>query len=78
MVANSPYDALDDRMVMRLLATLPPRQRAHLVLRYLEQLTIAETAEVMRCSMGTVKSESAKALTKLRDELSRAGLKELT
>jgi RNA polymerase sigma-70 factor (sigma-E family) len=48
------------------LAALPPRQRAVVVLRYYERLTEAETAAVLGCSVGTVKSQCAKALGKLR------------
>ena len=58
---------LDDRRVLTdALATLPPRQRAVVVLRYYEDLTEAETARIMGCSLGTVKSQTAKALAKLR------------
>ena len=45
---------------------LPRRQRAVVVLRYLEDRTETETADLMGCSVSTVKSQSAKALAKLR------------
>ena len=49
--------------------SLPPRQRTTVVLRYYEDLTEADTARVMGCSIGTVKSQTAKALAKLEQEL---------
>lgn len=45
---------------------LPPRQRIAVVLRFYEDLTEAQTAEVMGCAVGTVKSQVSAALTKLR------------
>lgn len=45
---------------------LPRRMRAVVVLRYFEDLTEAQTAEALGCSVGTVKSQSSKALAKLR------------
>ena len=48
------------------LQTLPPRQRAVIVLRYYEDLTEAQTAEALGCSVGTVKSQASRALDKLR------------
>jgi RNA polymerase sigma-70 factor (sigma-E family) len=49
------------------LSTLPKRQRAMVVLRYYEDLSEAETAQVMGVSVGTVKSTTSRALARLRD-----------
>lgn len=48
------------------LAHLPRRQRAVIVLRYFEGMSEAETADALGCAVGTVKSQSSKALAKLR------------
>jgi RNA polymerase sigma-70 factor (sigma-E family) len=53
--------------LVRLLLRLPSRQRAVLVLRYWEQLTEAETAEVLGWPEGTVKSATARGLQRLRE-----------
>jgi RNA polymerase sigma-70 factor (sigma-E family) len=52
------------------LARLPPRQRAVLVLRYWEQLTEAESAQLLGCSIGTVKSSASRGLNRLREVMS--------
>ena len=49
------------------LRTLPPRQRAVLVLRYYEDLSERETADAMRCSVAAVKSLTARATAALRE-----------
>ncbi|WP_232795073.1 sigma-70 family RNA polymerase sigma factor [Kitasatospora sp. NRRL B-11411] len=48
------------------LATLPPRQRATVVLRYYCDLTVEQTAAELGCSSGNVKSQSSRALESLR------------
>lgn len=58
--------------VVGLLLQLPIRQRTAIVLRYLEGLTETETADVMGCTVGTVKSATSRGLDRLR-ELSSAG-----
>jgi RNA polymerase sigma-70 factor (sigma-E family) len=53
----------------RALISVPPRQRAAIVLRFYEDLSEADTAKAMGCSVGTVKSQTAKGLARLRDLL---------
>jgi RNA polymerase sigma-70 factor (sigma-E family) len=55
--------------LLDVLRALPPRQRAALVLRYFDDLSEAEAAAVMGCSVGTVKSTTSRALERLRKEL---------
>jgi RNA polymerase sigma-70 factor (sigma-E family) len=50
----------------RAMERLPRRQRAVVVLRYFEDLTEVQTAALLGCSVGTVKSQCSKALAKLR------------
>ncbi len=53
--------------VRRALARLSPQQRAVVVLRYFEDLSEADTAAALGCSVGTVKTHHARALAALRD-----------
>jgi RNA polymerase sigma-70 factor (sigma-E family) len=56
-------------VVLAALQDLPPRQRAVVVLRHFLQYDVSATAEVLGCSEGTVKSQTAKALSTLRQRL---------
>jgi RNA polymerase sigma-70 factor (sigma-E family) len=62
--ATSPPETTHD--LRSAIARLPRRQRAVVVLRYYEDLTEAETARALDCSVGTVKSQASRALAKLR------------
>jgi RNA polymerase sigma-70 factor (sigma-E family) len=53
------------------LVALPPRQRAVLVLRYFEDLSEAQVAAILDCSLGTVKSTASRGLSRLRQTLER-------
>ncbi len=53
-------------LLWRALAYLPSGQRAVLVLRYYEDLTEAQTAAVLGCTVGSVKTQTSRALSKLR------------
>jgi RNA polymerase sigma-70 factor (sigma-E family) len=55
--------------LMAALRDLPPRMRSAVVYRYFHDLTVAETADALGCSQGTVKSQTARALDRLRGVL---------
>jgi RNA polymerase sigma-70 factor (sigma-E family) len=58
-----------DPALLAALRSLPPRMRAAVVLRYLEDLSEAETARVLGCSVGTVKSATHRGVARLRTAL---------
>jgi RNA polymerase sigma-70 factor (sigma-E family) len=63
------YDEGAGAAVWAVVQTLPRRARAVVVLRYYEQLTETETAEVLGISVGTVKSQCSRALAMLRERI---------
>jgi RNA polymerase sigma-70 factor (sigma-E family) len=67
-LAEGP-DIASRLVVLAALARLTPRQRESVVLRFMDDLTVAQTAEVMSCGEGTVKKLTARALLSLRDQL---------
>ncbi len=69
-IAIDPLVAVDGRVeLLQALSQLTVRQRAVLVLRYFNDLTEADTAEVLGCSPGTVKSSASRGLARLREVL---------
>lgn len=69
----SPDGSTDDRMVLlRALSHLPARQRATLVLRFWEDQSVEECAQLLGVSAGTVKSQTARGLDNLRAVLGNA------
>lgn len=67
--ADDRHASVEQRFDLVLaLRTLTPRQRAVLVLRYFDDLSEADTAAVVGCSVGTVKSTSSRALARLREQ----------
>lgn len=70
--AIAEASSFEDRdTIRRALATVPPRMRAAVVLRHWLQLDVRETADVLGCSEGTVKSQTARGLERLREQLDR-------
>ncbi|MEV0227876.1 SigE family RNA polymerase sigma factor [Nonomuraea sp. NPDC050786] len=69
--ADSPDLDLRDTL-MQELRRLPPRMRAVLVLRYWEDQSEESTAALLGCSVGTVKSQAARGLARIRENLNLA------
>jgi RNA polymerase sigma-70 factor (sigma-E family) len=66
--------AVDGDAIRAALAALPGRMRAAVVLRHWMDLSVQETADLLHCSEGTVKSQTAKAITRLRGLLDGVAL----
>jgi len=59
---DAPDGVVLHETMWRALGALPPRMRAVVVLRFYEDLTEADTAAVLGCSVGTVKSQTSRGL----------------
>ena len=66
---DSSVSTADRLALLAALAQVPPRQRAVLVLRYWEDQSIEQVADLLNCSTGTVKSQTAHGLQRLRELL---------
>ncbi|HWL36940.1 MAG TPA: SigE family RNA polymerase sigma factor [Frankiaceae bacterium] len=76
--APDAVGASDDRdRLRRALLTLPARQRAVVVLRHYEDMSEADVATTLGCSVGTVKSQCARGLARLREALEENALREV-
>jgi len=75
----NPAEQLEQRQIIALieaaLAALPARQREAFLLRYWEEFDVAETAEAMGCSEGSVKTHCSRAVHALARALEAKGLK---
>lgn len=64
-----PPDHVPDRDLWAVVQSLPPKQRAAVALRFYEDLSEAQTAAILGCSVGTVKSQTHRALATLRTRI---------
>jgi RNA polymerase sigma-70 factor (ECF subfamily) len=75
---DSPHKQLEQSQLINLIEkaieTLPPRQREAFLLRYWEELDVAETAQVMGCSEGSVKTHCSRATHTLAIALKKEGI----
>lgn len=70
---DDPFERVAQRQqLVAALRQLPPKMRAVLVLRYFEDLSEADTAAVLGCSAGTVKSQASRGLQRLREQFGTA------
>jgi RNA polymerase sigma-70 factor (sigma-E family) len=69
---TTEYAVVSRAQLLDLLDGLPPRRRAAVVLRLYLDLSVEETAEILGCSVGTVKSQTARGLDTLRTRAAQA------
>ena len=78
-VSDEGYADVEARVILaQVVAALPRRQRAVIVLRFVEDLSESQTADALGCAQGTVKSQTSKALATLRRHPQVANLMEET
>jgi RNA polymerase sigma-70 factor (sigma-E family) len=70
-IENDHVRAHEGPSLLTALQSVPPGQRAVLVLRFVHDLSVEQTAATLRCSEGTVKSQSARGLKTLREAYGR-------
>jgi RNA polymerase sigma-70 factor (sigma-E family) len=66
-VGGHEQSVVNQDAVLRALATLPPKMRAVLVLRYFDDLTELQTAAALGCGVGTIKSQTSRGLARMRE-----------
>lgn len=64
--AQAPSEAMESTAIIQALMALPQRQRAAIVLRFWDDLPESAVAELMGCSVGTVRTHTARAMARLR------------
>lgn len=76
---NNPGTAAEQSQIIELISkaleTLPPRQREAFLLRYWEEMDVSETAKIMECSEGSVKTHCSRATHTLAALLEGKGVK---
>jgi RNA polymerase sigma-70 factor, ECF subfamily len=76
--SNNPYEKLEQseliHLIEKAIANLPARQREAFLLRYWEDMDVSETAKIMGCSEGSVKTHCSRATHTLAVVLSKKGI----